>query len=168
MKQQKLKRLLNEVIIECNEINIPVSKSISPDIFINKRAKSRFGACKKNGPVFVIEISEIVLECEESIIKKIIAHELIHTCPGCYNHGVRWRSYAEKMNRVYGYNIKTTDSYEDLGLERPEKIVKNKYMIQCSKCGKIFYRQRKSKLITQINHYRCICGGRLDVYENKL
>lgn len=165
MKQQEINALLQEVISECKAIHIPVSNNISPDIFINKRAKSRFGACRKTRAGFVIELCHPVLETDVNNIKNIMAHELLHTCRGCYNHGIRWKAYAERMNQAYGYNITTTTSYEQMGLEKPEKKIQYKYLVQCRKCGKQIYRQKKSKLITNTNRYRCTCGGKLMVKE---
>lgn len=167
MKQQELQEYMQEIIKQCHALKIPVSRKIQSEIVINERAKCRFGACKKTSEGFVIEISELLLKADPNKIKNVIAHELLHTCYGCYNHGERWKSYAIRLNEAYGYNIKRTNSYEEMGMERPEKKLENKYMIQCQKCGKIFYRQKKSKLVTQIDHYRCRCGGILKCYVNQ-
>lgn len=42
---------------------------------------------------------------EEKIIQMTIVHELLHTCEGCFNHGAKWKYYAEVMNNKYGYQI---------------------------------------------------------------
>lgn len=177
MKQQELEALLQEVLSQCKEINIPVSNHIMPYIYINRRAKSRFASCRKvqtdsghnhlRNTHFQIEVCEAMLEADEGHIKNVLAHELLHTCYGCYNHGKRWKSYAYKMNKTYGYDITTTADYEKMGLERPEKKENYKYRIECKKCGKIFYRRRKSILITNISGYRCKCGGKLECTQIK-
>lgn len=110
---------------------------------------------------FLIEICEAMLDASEQEIKNVIAHEVLHTCYGCYNHGKRWKSYAVKMNKIYGYNITSTTTYEKLGLKKPEKKIIYRYKIQCQKCGKTLYRQKKSRLITNTGQYRCKCGGKL-------
>ena len=199
MKQQYLKALLYEVLSQCKELKIPVSDRIIPEITINRRARSRFGCCRKvyaaaedlkywqsgtakdssdkvthysSKPTypmqqysFLIEICEAMLDADEQELKNVIAHEILHTCYGCYNHGKRWKAYAAKMNNMYGYNITSTTTYERIGLKRPEKKVVYRYKIQCQKCGKTFYRQKKSKLITNTGRYRCTCGGKLKVFE---
>lgn len=200
MKQQYLKALLYEVLSQCKEIKIPVSDRIIPEVIINRRAKSRFGACKKvyvnnsgtssihnrnrrrkkggeaysSKPVypvqlhyFQIEICEAVLGADEQELKNVLAHEVLHTCYGCYNHGKRWKEYASMMNNMYGYNITSTTTYEKIGLQKPEKRVVYRYKIECKKCSKVFYRQKKSKLITNPERYRCTCGGRLKCTENE-
>ena len=168
MKQQELNKLLQDVISECKAIKLPVSNYIEPEVLINKRAKKRFGACKKTSKGFTIEISEFMLAADSDHIKSILAHEVLHTCRGCQNHGKKWKLFAKNMNAQYGYKIATTSSYEKMGLETPQENQQKKYnyMIQCQSCGKIIYRQRKSKLITHTNHYRCICGGFLKCYKN--
>ncbi len=166
MKQQELNRYLQDVISQCKKIKLPVSNYIEPEVLINKRAKKRFGACKKTTKGFAIEISVFMLHADPVYIKNILAHEVLHTCHGCQNHGKKWKMYATAMNNAYGYNITTTSSYEKMGLERPPQQKKYKYMIQCQNCGKIIYRERKSKLITHTDYYRCKCGGFLKCYIN--
>lgn len=180
MKQRYLRALLEEVLSDFKELGIPVSERILTEIKINTRAKSRFGSCRKvwkasggvwvtrpvsilQKPYFQIEICEAMLDADEQEIKNVLAHELLHTCYGCYNHGKRWKAYAEKINNMYGYNITSTTTYDKIGLEKPEKKVTYRYRIECRKCGKIFYRQRKSKLIENPGRYRCTCGGKLKV-----
>lgn len=167
MKQQELNTLLQDVLSQCKAIKLPVSKYIEPEVLINRRAKSRFGSCRKTAKGFSIEISEMMLDADPFYIKNILAHEIIHTCRGCQNHGKKWKMYTEAMNEAYGYKITTTSSYEKMGLDRPQQKKEYKYMIQCQSCGKKIYRQRKSKLITHTDYYRCKCGGFLKCYENK-
>lgn len=165
MKQQELNKCLQDVISQCKAIRLPVSNNIAPEVLVNKRAKSRFGSCRKTAAGFVIEISEFLLDADIGHIKNILAHEVLHTCRGCQNHGKKWKLYAGAMNSEYGYRITTTSTYEKMGLEKPEQQKNYKYMIQCQSCGKIIYRQRKSNLITHTNHYRCRCGGFLKCYK---
>lgn len=185
MKRYNLEALLQEVLSQCKELNIPVSDRIIPEVDVNSRAKSRFGSCRKVwknkegkycrkavSPLdkhwFLIEIAEAVLDADAGDIRNILAHEVLHTCYGCYNHGKRWKSYAEKMNDIYGYSITVTSSYEKMGLERPGKQPEYRYVIECRRCGRRFYRQKKSKVVTATNRYRCSCGGKLEcsVIEN--
>lgn len=180
MKQQELKALLQEVLSQCKKENIQISDYILPDIVINSRAKSRFGACRKipmnklqsidlkhiiiNKKVncfFQIELCEAMMNANEQEIKNVIAHEVLHTCPGCYNHGKLWKTYASKLNNIYGYNITSTTTYEKIGIQKPEKKEAYRYKITCQRCGKEFYRMKKSKLVTETNRYRCGCGGKL-------
>ncbi len=166
MKQQEINKMLQDVISECKAIKLPVSNNIEPEVLINKRAKKRFGSCRKTANGFVIELSEFMLAADRFYMKNTLAHEVLHTCRNCQNHGKNWKTYAAAMNEKYGYQITTTSSYEKMGLDKPQQQKKYKYMIQCQSCGQKIYRQRKSKLIMYTRHYRCKCGGKLRCFVN--
>lgn len=133
-------------------------------ISINTRATSRLGRCRRLGNGnFEIEISKFIL----TDIKKLtdtIYHELLHTVENCFNHGNTWKAYANKVNNYYNMNIsRTSEATEEF---RQEKISKAKYMIVCKGCGQIIYRQKKSKLITEMDRYKCgKCGAKLEIME---
>lgn len=83
----------------------------------------------------------------------------------CMNHGVQWKSLAEKVYKAYGYNIKRTSNATEKGVLE-ESIIKegvNKYRIICLKCGKSAYRTRASAIISHPDCYRHHCGGNLKV-----
>jgi predicted SprT family Zn-dependent metalloprotease len=163
--ENQLNQLLQQVIKEASALGIPVSRYISPSLHINKRTKARFGGCKKvKGFVhctYQIEISKVLLEAEVPVIKEILAHEILHSCPSSMNHGITWKKYCQKMERAYGYRLERTSSYEKLGIEDPRGAKNYRYMIECNRCGQRIYRQRKSSLSEQTNKYRCRCGGKL-------
>ena len=179
-KQRKVNNALEEVIMEARQLSLPISSGIIKNVVINKRAKSRFGCCKRQGSLgiikFQIELSEVMLCAPEKKMKQTLAHEILHTCKGCYNHSPLWKSYAEKMNRAYGYEISRTATAKNLGitdeayLERekklkerksPEMLAQAKYLIVCEKCGAQIPRQRLSSLVKRPYLYRCKCGGTL-------
>ncbi len=159
---QKYNNLLQEVITEATNINIPISINIVPTITINTRAKGRFGQCKKHNGQYLIEISQYLTEAEEKYIREVLAHEILHTCPNCMNHGRQWKLHAMRMNYKYGYEISRTNSCANMGIENPKKESAN-YVITCNKCGTKTYKQRESKVIKNIERYRCKCGGKLCV-----
>lgn len=165
--KEEIQRLFEEVKIEAKKIDIPISNNIKKEITINSRARSRFGCCKKTREglkvSFEIELSERLLYCEDKIIKQTLAHELLHTCARCDNHGDIWKYYAAQMNKAYGYDIKRTARAEALGIEskKENKKLEDKYIVVCTKCGQEIARTRMSKLIKYPNLYRCRCGGNL-------
>lgn len=152
-------KLLIAVRKEAQKINIPVSDKISSHVVVNSRAKTRFGQCKMSGGCYVIELSSRLLDAPEISCRQTIAHELIHTCAGCMNHGDKFKYYAAKMNRAYGYNISRTNSAEEMGVGNCTKDAK--YIIVCKKCGKEIPRSRKSPLTDHPEYYKCKCGGEL-------
>jgi len=166
MDRANLNTILKEVINEAQGLKIPVPDTISEEIIINPRPRKRYGCCRKKGTIFSIEISEFVLVCEEDKVKQIIAHEVLHTCRGCYDHGEKWKKYADAMNKAYGYNIKRVSSLDELGLSGSEEGAngrKVRYIIKCRKCGREYPRQRASRVTQNIKKYRCVCGGKLEV-----
>lgn len=110
---------------------------------------------------FDIEISEKVLVDDYPTIytKEIILHELIHTLPGCFNHGERFKAVARTLNKRYGYNISRVASSSSVACIAPQE---HKYEIQCPVCGKIFYRDRMSDFVKNPQNYRhSNCGKEL-------
>lgn len=161
MESEKLNRTLKEVIKEARELNIPVPNNIKEKVRINGRPKKRFGCCRRENLMYEIELSRFVLDCTEKIVRSVIAHEVLHTCRGCYEHGKLWKEYASKMNDAYGYNIKRVSSYEEMGLSKMNTNIEAKYIIKCEKCGREYPRQRFTCVMKKINAYRCTCGGKL-------
>lgn len=150
--------LLKEVVSQARTLGIPVSENIDPHVRVNSRAITRFGCCKYEGGRQIIEVALRVAEGPEESCRETIAHEILHTCWGCRNHGVRWKEYARRMNLVYGYHISRTSTNEEMGVEdeRPYK-----YLFRCEKCGAEFKRFKESPLTQNLERYRCRCGGHI-------
>lgn len=157
MDSEKLKTLFFEVMTDMDKVHIPYSKNFQ--IRPNFRAVRRRGACKKEKGHFVIELSYDCLNGPENEIKDVIAHELIHTCEGCFNHGAQFKKYMQIINTL-GYNVSVTYKGDADELEKYAK-----YKIVCRDCGTATYRMRTSNLVKYPSKYKCAkCGGKLDVY----
>ena len=159
MTQGELDKLLSRVLAQARAVKIPVSEHICPQVRLNRRARTRFGCCIRQSGAYLIELSARLAENgSEDAIMQVLAHEALHTCYGCSNHGKRWKSYAAKMNAAYGYDISRTVKFEDLGLEddRPAR-----YWVVCTKCGRRTARMKRSALVDHPERYRCRCGGAL-------
>ena len=169
--QEEINRLLGEVIREAEAVRIPLGM-IKRDVRVNTRAKRRFGCCRTTQNAFgerqfEIELSQKVLACEDKKIKEILAHEILHTCSGCQNHGKKWKEYAAAMNHAYGYAITTMTSDAAMGLPETEECYRResyKYVLQCQGCGAMIHRKRASRLTRYPQRYRCAkCGGKLKI-----
>ena len=104
VNKERLDILLQEVIQEARALKIPVSSTIEKNVIVNGRPKKRFGCCRKSRNGFEIEVSRFLLDeagCSEKIVKGVLAHEVLHTCRDCYEHGMLWKSYAGQMNKAY-------------------------------------------------------------------
>lgn len=145
-----------------DKLNIPYNKTVR--FVINTRSKSQWGQCKPVVGGYEISINQILLDernSEDGLMDTII-HELLHTCPGCCDHGTKWKRYAEIVNRVCGYHIKRVSSAEDkgvvIGVQERKCAVKHKLV--CTKCGQEILRSRTSKFVENPGMYRCgVCGG---------
>ena len=146
--------LLRVVADQARAIGIPIAANIDSHVTVNRRAATRFGCCRYQGS-FVIELSHRLLDAPEESCRLTLAHELLHTCPGCRNHGAKWKTYARKMNAAYGYHIARTGSNEAMGVAgKPAK-----YLLRCADCGAEFPRLRASRLTEHPERYHCKCGG---------
>ncbi len=155
--------LLRAVVAEARSLGIPAARTIRPQVVINTRAKKRFGCCIRKGAVYTIELSDTLLAADEKLCRQTLAHEVLHTCFGCRNHGERWKNYARRMNEAYGYDIRRTQDPAALGLA-PKPGAAN-YAAVCERCGRRVERTRRSKLIQHPERYRCTCGGKLRVLD---
>lgn len=153
-----LNSIYKEVLTDFDHLKIPYTREVP--VVINSRAKRRQGCCKKKDGKFIIEISEFVLYYPVDEIKNVVAHEIIHTCYGCFNHQKRFKAYGEKL-KALGYNVTTT--YK--GEEKTPAELEARYVVVCQNCGAVIYRMRRSPLVTHPQKYRCSrCKGKFKVY----
>lgn len=139
-------------------------------LLLDKRNKRALGQCclRRNvsGNEFVIKLSPWLLEFEEGrdkIILDVIAHELLHTFDGCYNHGPNFHRWAKVIYDNFGYLIDTHADTDAGAYFR--SVQKPKYKIVCDKCGIETYKDRKSDLTENpINYYCGKCHGGLSSY----
>jgi len=159
MEEQELDAALAEVIAQARALGIPTAGSIDPHVRVNRRATGRFGCCRRVGRTYIIEAAGRLLAAGEEAVRETLAHEVLHTCWGCKNHGERWKSYAGRMNEAYGYHISRTGTWEAVGLSDPKKV---NYLLVCRRCGQEFRRTKASSLVRHPERYRCRCGGELE------
>ena len=159
MTQTELDGLLALVLEQARSLRIPVSPHILPRVTVNRRAKSRFGCCRHEGDSCRIEVSSFVLPAGRDTVLEVLAHEILHTCPGCSNHGPLWKSWADRMNRAFGYRIRRTHAREELGVAPASP----RWMVVCLRCGRETPRMKRSPVVDHPERYRCTCGGALSV-----
>ena len=140
-------------------LGIPVSGRLLPQVQVNTRAKRRLGCCFYQGGRYWIEVSDRVLG-DGALLRQTLVHELLHTCPGCRDHGAEWKRYAGYVNGKLGTDIQCTVKLE--GAYKPLRHEEVKYILRCQCCGKEFHRMRMCKLVRAPWRYRCPCGGKLE------
>ena len=148
----------NKATAICVKLNIPLGKI--GEVKINRRAKKRWGCCKRVGDApFTIEVNECLCDGkhDEALLNTLL-HEYIHTVKGCQNHGAEWKRWASVVSENTPYDISRTKSYEEMGF-KPD-TVKAKYRLKCVNCGKIINRNRMSDFVRHPNRYtHKECGG---------
>lgn len=149
-----------KIVGEIKEMtNLPFGKILSISI---KDVTSYLGMCSKTADGFNLTFSTYILGNEE-LLKNTIAHELVHTIKGCYNHGDLFKATGKSLERYgfQGVDERVSDA-EEMEIAKKNKA---KYVLSCVKCGKQWYRQKKSKMVTQPWNYGCKCGGMLKVSD---
>lgn len=163
-----LNTLLRLCMAELDTINlVNYSKNIA-SITVNNRLSRALGRCVRKNGVFYIELARksVGESVDVNFIKNIIMHELIHTMPGCWNHGPTFQHYAQLVNRGFGYHVGTTETIENMMAAGVKPLIKSevaRYALVCGKCGKrVAYRQRQCDLTTNPGNYvHSGCGGNL-------
>lgn len=162
---KNLQSLANQCMHQLDAIHIPYKK---PSAFeVNTRSKNRWGQCRHEADGrIVISVSEMLLQdyISDASTMDTIIHELLHTVPGCDNHGAKWKHYAEMVNSAYPqYHIKRTATPEEHGVKLDPASYK--YKISCVQCGAKSYYSRCTQAVRNPSAYRCnLCGGELEVY----
>lgn len=164
-EEELLQNILCKTREDLISLGIPVSDNIAPEIRISK-AQRKWGSCKlskKPGDYrFYISISENCFKEPDylNFIKNTMAHELIHTAEGCFNHGKRFKAYGKTAEKL-GYKI-TTSSESSIVKSEDEKFNEAKHVLKCTQCGQMYYRLRFPKAKGYINKIRCgRCKGKL-------
>lgn len=156
-----LQIVMKEVYKEIKDVGIPC-KEIEGVKWTNARKK--WGACWNKGGKYNITISDMLKQngIKEEAVKSVIAHEIIHTCEGCWNHGKQFRKYCEIVQKKYGYNpigTRPDGGHKPEDLDIKEEMVFGdqmfKYIIQCVDCGKKWKYNRRQQWFGKLNKCRC-------------
>ena len=163
--QQYLETIAENCTENLKAIGIPCGKVKS--FSVNTRAKNRWGQTRYNRAGNFYEININIALCDgshEEGLRNTLYHELLHTCPGCMNHGNLWNRYGRMVQSKLGYKILRCDTAENKGFSSGEyqyNLEPVRYLFQCSECGSLIKRRRESKFTKHYDLYRCgRCGGK--------
>jgi len=130
-------KVFEEMITALKTLNIPVADNIEFKVVDKFPKRSTLGNCSQRETKFIIRVRS---DLSDSIFRSTIAHELIHTCPGCFNHRSKFKRYASKVNKALGLKC----GYHEVG---PQNLEKYKYVIRCKCCGTLgAYNRLNNKL----------------------
>lgn len=157
-----LQKVVQECLREVEALGIPYG--LITKVEVNTRAKSRWGQCRhyRHNAYHTININVDLLDERNDIngLKNVIIHEILHTCPGCQNHGTQWKAYAGKVNKAYGYGVKCGNSASELGVKTENQY---RYAVRCKECGTVTKSIGMKKYIRYPQNYHCaFCKGSLE------
>lgn len=170
--------LINEVIDEADK----VMKSIFPTEYKRpmfttikiSKAESYWMQISYNKLTndYKLRVSTIFEHYTDNSIAKVglmnsMIHELIHTIPGCMNHGPQFKRHCRIVNSNTIYNIQTTAEPAE-SFVAAQKVEKNKYVIKCPHCGQEYTYKRKCKAVEYPFLCRCSTCGKNDLEVYKL
>lgn len=156
--------LINQVVGESVQILKEVYPSFQYKGFTKVRiskARSKWGSVKKNCSTgdFALTISNCFEEIPDekrarTKLLSTVTHELIHTIPGCMNHGSNFKYYAALVNRKYpALQIQRCTSMESLGIQKNTKNYP--YIAKCNICNKEWKWTRKPRIFNYISACEC-------------
>ena len=151
--------MVNEVYISLRKRGIPI---VNCPVTVSNRLKAVYGNthCKVRfgERSYYIQIASFLVEHgSENGIKSTIAHEYIHTCDGCMNHGKLWKHYASMVSDMY--DINRADTMENKGIsQNVANAIHNssiKYIVKCGTCNHEWKYKRMCKTLKVLD--RCAC-----------
>lgn len=169
---KNLDKLFQESLADIKTIGIPVGNIVK--INVSNMKKNTWAYCYKiptmdgNNPNYGIDVSPrlVMDDVSDQSLKDTIAHEILHTCKGCWKHQGQWKRYANIVNNFYKgkYHIQTRESPFDKGISLDESY---RYVIRCNKCSKEVGIHKKCKTLMTVKENRggCICGGMFEIVK---
>lgn len=156
-------------IFERNNIEAPFNRI--RNIKWNGRIKNKLGYCRYSARLNVYEIclSKVLLNISKKKIISVLAHEIIHTVDGCFNHDLKFVNISNMLNKAENLDINVTDERTNIeeALESVGKLTcMYKYEVYCPKCGAHikYVSKGNADIVKNPEYYRHrSCGGTLAV-----
>lgn len=120
---------------------------------IGRNSKKHSGYFLRIGGLFSLIPDENIARIR---FQSTIVHELIHTIPGCMNHGKKFHLICALINKKYPeLSLQTSTSCEEYGIMVEKRVPK--YIVKCTKCGKKYFYFRMPNY--DLHNYVCNCCG---------
>lgn len=159
----------NECIEDLKAIGYEFPKPIK---FVqSNRMKRTWGLCStcKNWSYTQVKIATFLLQDDvpEKQLRQTVYHELAHAIDNNENgHVGRWKRIADMISDCYNMDIQQYCTNEEVKVLKSTEMyssMRNKYTVKCCKCGVKCERMgyRAPKWYSQVERYKCKCGGEL-------
>lgn len=128
MTNEQIKELVLNYADMLKEKGFPVGNIIDVKLSWGRKTLGLCQMTNKNNYIICISKYSDVDTMEDTIF-----HEIIHTFPGCLNHGTAFQKYAGIINRLYNMNIGTYG-----------RMPKNRTNVKlvCPCCKKVLYQYK--------------------------
>ena len=145
---------LNKMLQDCRELitklygkEFILENDTWPDIRFSSIGRNKFGECRVEIQTIyprqvlrsTINISKVLQDMDEQIVKNTVMHEFIHSLKCCVHsqHFGKWREIADRVNKDTDYIITPNADGEEV--EDFKDIYDNKhktvYHLTCNNCG---------------------------------
>ncbi len=139
----EMNEMLNQAVTRLKSLGYKVGKVV--DLEISYRYSRAWAKCTWNSPryykSFTITVSDRLFKANKESVRDIIHHEVIHTIPGCFNHGTMFKNVAGHCNKKFGTHISVT---------APDEVVyfghDSSQAREYEKCIEQFKQRRKAAL----------------------
>lgn len=183
--KQDIQKLFSEVYNEftdfSDDLGFCIDAIVNPDIeWTRTNATRKLGDCHRVGykycggreiPVFQIRLNPAILEFDSSYednIKAIIAHELCHTLPGCFNHGKEFQTKGKLIQDLLGYYVNTKADEETSKYFNNALLAKPAYKVICDNCGAESDYTKLDDKLKKSWQYKCSSCGKPYLVTYKL
>lgn len=119
------------------ENNIADLRAVTYTVKISSRMTTTHGSCQRIKPdSFIITIGKnYLLNASPEAVHQTIAHEVIHSIPGCYNHKELWKAKADIANKLFKGHSKIERTTNDQKYDKfLLKATADKVKVECQGC----------------------------------
>lgn len=106
----EMNEMLKEAVARFKQLGYKVGKVVELDV--SRRYSNAWAKCIWHGSrydkSFTITVSDRLFRANKESVRDIIHHEVLHTIPGCFNHGNMFKNAAGHCNKKFGTHITVT------------------------------------------------------------
>ena len=105
----EMNEMLSEAVTRLKSLGYKVGKIDDLEVsFRYSRAWAKCSWTTRYAKSFTIIVSNRLFKANKESVRDIIHHEVIHTIPGCFNHGRMFKNAASHCNKKFGTHITVT------------------------------------------------------------
>ena len=151
--QARIERIFTKVVADAKAVGVPHGPVASVKVC---HRRNEVGVCKaRRDGLFEIAFSEVFAELDDRDVADTLMHELIHTCPGAFNHGPVFKRWMHRVN-LHGYRVTVAEYSKAAQAMRSADIAASgdEVILVCD-CGCRFVKSRRTKVAQHPGNYLC-------------